>query len=48
MIYEVDARDGSHALAKRNGMIARPLPQPGKYLVFENVEDAIGHPTRKP
>ena len=47
MVHEVDARDGQHALTIRKGLIARPLPQPGKFLVFERVEDAIGHPTAK-
>lgn len=45
MIYEVDAHTGAQALRIRPGLIARRLPQPGKYLVFESVADAIGHPT---
>jgi hypothetical protein len=45
MVYKVDARDGCHALKIRKGLIARPLRQPGKFLVFERVEDAIGHPS---
>lgn len=48
MVHEVDARSGFHALTIRQGLIARAAPQPGKFLVFERVEDAIGHPTARP
>jgi hypothetical protein len=45
MVHEVDAPSGSRALQIRKGMIARPTGQPDKYLVFERVDDAIGHPS---
>lgn len=45
MVHEVDARSGFHALQIRKGLIARQTAQPGKFYVFERVEDAIGHPS---
>lgn len=47
MIHEVDATSGYTALRIRSGMIARQLPQHGKFLVFETVEEAIDHPTSR-